>query len=176
MPWEVGRRPISRSQATWTGFVMPMKNAAVSRRQYLDEPRAGALMVAYAPDGGATAENPPRFSWLPALDDAARYILRVSPDAGFPAKATVSFENVVWNFFTPDRTFEPGGLLLVLRALGQGHEVDCVGMEHDARLRNHRRFAEHTPARIRGPLRGGRHTTSAPVARTTMKSMLSMRS
>jgi hypothetical protein len=84
------------------------KIAEAPRLQYLDEPRPGTLTIIYQPDGAPLQENPPRFSWLPALDDDARYILRVSRDPDFPPGQAQVFENLVWNFFTPDVTFEPG--------------------------------------------------------------------
>jgi hypothetical protein len=75
----------------------------------LDEPNAGRLTIQYAPDDGtAIVENPPRFTWLPVIDDGAVYVLRVSSDPKFPAKATQVFTNIPLNFFTPDTTLEPG--------------------------------------------------------------------
>ncbi|MEF3048968.1 DUF4962 domain-containing protein [Pseudotabrizicola sp. L79] len=75
----------------------------------LDEPKASRLTIHYAPDAQTEiAENPPRFTWLPVIEDEAQYILRVSPDAGFPAKSTQVFKNIPLNFFTPDVTFAPG--------------------------------------------------------------------
>ncbi|ALA16874.1 MULTISPECIES: DUF4962 domain-containing protein [unclassified Chelatococcus] len=79
------------------------------RRVFLDEPRAGSLTISYAPDEGAPpTENPPRFSWLPALDDAARYALRLSRSEAFPDDATTVHEDIAWNFFTPDAVLAPG--------------------------------------------------------------------
>jgi hypothetical protein len=88
-------------------FAMP-KVAEAPRLHYLDEPKPGTLTITYQPDGSALHENPPRFSWLPALDDNARYALKVSRDPSFPAPQTLQFENLAWNFFSPDVTFEPG--------------------------------------------------------------------
>ncbi|MEM7472338.1 MAG: DUF4962 domain-containing protein [Pseudomonadota bacterium] len=75
----------------------------------LDEPRAGRMMIQYAPDAQTElAENPPRFSWLPVIDDEARYVLRVSQDPNFPAKTTLVFEDIPLNFFTPDTVLPAG--------------------------------------------------------------------
>ncbi|MEL6571810.1 MAG: DUF4962 domain-containing protein [Pseudomonadota bacterium] len=75
----------------------------------LDEPKAGRMMIQYAPAGDAEiVENPPRFTWLPVIDEEARYALRVSPDPDFPAKSTKTFEDLPLNFFTPDEALTPG--------------------------------------------------------------------
>ncbi|WP_281827221.1 DUF4962 domain-containing protein [Jannaschia rubra] len=75
----------------------------------LDEPQAGRLTIQYAPaDGTDAVENPPRFTWLPVIEDEATYILRVSPDSDFPTKKTRTFAPVPVNFLTPDVTFPAG--------------------------------------------------------------------
>ncbi|MEM7488156.1 MAG: heparinase II/III family protein [Pseudomonadota bacterium] len=75
----------------------------------LDEPKAGRLMVQYAPADGAEAiENPPRFTWLPVIEDEARYVLRVSADPSFPADATTTWAHLPLNVFTPPAPFAPG--------------------------------------------------------------------
>lgn len=75
----------------------------------LDEPNAGRLTIQYAPDASTPiAENPPRFSWLPVIEDEARYIVRLSDDATFPATGTEHFADLPLNFFTPDRALAPG--------------------------------------------------------------------
>ena len=83
--------------------------AAQTASPAIDQPTAGRLNIQYAPDGGcAVAENPPRFTWLPVIEDEARYVLRVSTDPGYAADATRTFADLPLNFFTPDRTFAPG--------------------------------------------------------------------
>jgi len=78
---------------------------AKSKKSYLDEPRAGSLTIGYVPDAStAPIENPPRFSWLPDLDDAARYVLRVTPSTGEP----IVYQDIGWNFFTPDSPLPAG--------------------------------------------------------------------
>ncbi|SFI33581.1 DUF4962 domain-containing protein [Jannaschia pohangensis] len=75
----------------------------------LDEPKAGRLTIQYAPaDGVAVAENPPRFSWLPVIEDEALFVVRVSTDPAYPAKTTHVFEGIALNFFTPDRVLPSG--------------------------------------------------------------------
>ena len=49
----------------------------------LDEPRTGRLTIQYAPDAETPiVENPPRFTWLPVIEDEALYLLRLSQDQG----------------------------------------------------------------------------------------------
>ena len=75
----------------------------------IDEPRPGRLTIGYQPSNGYVAvENPPRFTWLPVIEDEAVYVLRVSQDRDFPPKATQTFAPVPLNFFTPDCTLTPG--------------------------------------------------------------------
>ncbi len=81
---------------------------AMLRRSLLDEPRSGSLTITYAPDSDAQpTENPPRFSWLPDIDDGARYVLRIATDENYPAGATLRFSDIGWNFFTPDAVLAP---------------------------------------------------------------------
>ena len=69
----------------------------------LDEPKAGRLTIQYSPTADTdVTENPPRFTWLPVIDDAASYVLRLSSDPAFPKGKTTVFEGIPLNFFTPD--------------------------------------------------------------------------
>ena len=75
----------------------------------IDEPKAGRLTIQYGPaNGAAVAENPPRFTWLPVIEDKARYVLRLSTDPGYLAKGTHVFPDIRLNFFTPDRVLPAG--------------------------------------------------------------------
>ncbi|MGV8988725.1 MAG: DUF4962 domain-containing protein [Cypionkella sp.] len=75
----------------------------------LDEPKAGRLTIQYGPsDDTATVENPPRFSWLPVIEDGARYALRISADPAYPAKSTYHYTGIALNFFTPDQVLPAG--------------------------------------------------------------------
>jgi hypothetical protein len=79
------------------------------RKAVLDQPRPGSLTIAYTPDADRPpTENPPRFSWLPDIDDASHYVLEVSTSAEFEPAATRRYPGLAWNFFTPDETFAPG--------------------------------------------------------------------
>ncbi len=75
----------------------------------LDEPKAGRLTIQYSPVADTeVVENPPRFMWIPVIDDGARYVLRISKDATFPKAKTRVFENLPLNFFTPDTVLDAG--------------------------------------------------------------------
>lgn len=75
----------------------------------LDEANAGRLTIQYAPDRETEiVENPPRFTWIPEIEEEALYVLRVSTDPGFPAERTKVFDGISLNFFTPDVVFDPG--------------------------------------------------------------------
>ncbi|SDF46149.1 DUF4962 domain-containing protein [Limimaricola pyoseonensis] len=84
-----------------------MRGAAVLPK--LDEPKTGRLTIQYSPDADSeTVENPPRFTWLPVIEDEAEYVLRISSDPEFKAKDTQVFANIPFNFFTPDTALAPG--------------------------------------------------------------------
>ncbi len=75
----------------------------------LDEPKAGRLTIQYGPIAETDiVENPPRFTWIPVIDDDARYVLRISPDPKFPKADTLVFADIPMNFFTPDAALAPG--------------------------------------------------------------------
>lgn len=75
----------------------------------LDQPAPGRLTIRYRPDAAdEIVENPPRFAWLPEIDRAAHYVLRISPDPGFPDATTDHWGGLDLNFFTPERAFGPG--------------------------------------------------------------------
>ncbi len=75
----------------------------------LDEPKAGRLTIQYAPEAATPmVENPPRFSWLPVIEDEAAYTLRLSTDPNFATKDTQVFAPIPLNFFTPDVVLAAG--------------------------------------------------------------------
>lgn len=75
----------------------------------LDEPKTGRLTIQYAPDTGTEiVENPPRFTWLPVIEDEAQYVLRISTDADYGTGATHLYACLPLNFFTPDAALDPG--------------------------------------------------------------------
>ncbi|PJI84323.1 heparinase II/III-like protein [Yoonia maricola] len=75
----------------------------------LDEPKAGRLTIQYGPVAETNiVENPPRFTWIPVVDDDAAYVLRISDDPAFPKAKTQVYQNLPLNFFTPDKVLAPG--------------------------------------------------------------------
>jgi len=75
----------------------------------LFEPASGLLTVPYEPNERTElAENPPRFTWMPAKPEEDRYALQVSSSADFEANETETYEPIPYNFYTPDRVYEPG--------------------------------------------------------------------
>ncbi|MDA8587304.1 DUF4962 domain-containing protein, partial [Rhodobacteraceae bacterium] len=75
----------------------------------LDEPKAGRLTVQYEPVADTDiVENPPRFTWIPVIEDGATYVLRISTDPDFPKAKTQIFAKLPFNFFTPDTVLTPG--------------------------------------------------------------------
>lgn len=75
----------------------------------LVEPESGPLTVQYAPnEDTAIAENPPRFTWMAGSWDDERYALQLSANPDFAPEATDTVCPLPYNFYTPDRTLEPG--------------------------------------------------------------------
>jgi len=86
----------------------PSDNNAIAM-QALDEPRAGRMNIGYRPDQHTEiVENPPRFTWMPVIEDEASYTLRISTDNNYPSANTRVYNNLPVNFFTPDETLAPG--------------------------------------------------------------------
>lgn len=87
---------------------MTRQNTEVTDK-FLDEPAAGRMTVQYRPVHDVElTENPPRFSWLPVVDEDARYVLRISSDKAFSAATSVVYKDIAYNFFTPDKVFSEG--------------------------------------------------------------------
>ncbi|ASP20598.1 heparin and heparin-sulfate lyase [Antarctobacter heliothermus] len=75
----------------------------------LDEPKTGRLTIQYGPEAGTDiVENPPRFTWLPVIEEEAQYVLRISSDPAYPTGGTHYFTRIPLNFFTPDMVLDPG--------------------------------------------------------------------
>ena len=73
----------------------------------LDEPRAGRLTITYSPtDDDQIIENPPRFKWLPVIEDDAHYTLRIESKTS--SSDAWTFTRLPLNFFTPDTTLPAG--------------------------------------------------------------------
>ncbi len=70
----------------------------------LEQPPAGRMMIQYSPDAGdEITENPPRFTWLPEIDDDARFVLQLNGPGG-----TQVYEDIPVNFFTPPEVMPEG--------------------------------------------------------------------
>ncbi|WP_308737379.1 hypothetical protein [Paenibacillus sp. PCH8] len=98
----------------------------------LYQPISGPFHVDYAPDEHTVlAENPPRFTWMAAQqEDENAYLLQVSGSPSFQEEETMTFAQLPYNFFTPDRVFEPGDYywryaLLVDYSVQQGSEAEA---------------------------------------------------
>lgn len=83
---------------------MSSDTASASGLGTLDQSPAGRMMIQYAPDAGSEiAENPPRFTWLPEIDDEARYVLRIEG-----AGEVWVYDDIPVNFFTPPEALPEG--------------------------------------------------------------------
>ena len=80
-----------------------------SKLLMLDEPATGRLTIQYSPDADTRiTENPPRFTWLPTLEDGASYAVRISKDTQYQANCTEIHTGISLNFFTPEKTLDAG--------------------------------------------------------------------
>jgi len=88
---------------------MPTGDQVTSHIATLDEPAVGRLTIQYSPTNDTDIpENPPRFTWLPTIEDEAEYVIRIAKDDNYPPSNTQTFEGIKLNFFTPDRTLSAG--------------------------------------------------------------------
>ena len=86
-----------------------MTKSNTSDLAYLDQPKASRLNIQYKPDGGEmVAENPPRFMWLPVVEEESEYVVRLSQSDNFDGPNTHIFAHIPLNFYTPDITLEAG--------------------------------------------------------------------
>jgi len=75
----------------------------------LFEPQSGSLTIQYAPDEHTTLyENPPRFTWIPALPERADYVLQISTSPDFADEQTETVGPLPYNLYVPDRVYAPG--------------------------------------------------------------------
>ena len=75
----------------------------------LDEPVAGGLTIQYSPVADThITENPPRFHWLPTIENDAEYVIRISKDSTYNDANTLVFEGIELNFFTPNQALSAG--------------------------------------------------------------------
>jgi len=76
----------------------------------LDEPATGRLTIQYSPDAHTLiTENPPRFTWLPTLEDGVEYAVRICRDEQYQPDNTQILTGISLNFFTPDKALDEGG-------------------------------------------------------------------
>ena len=72
---------------------------------HLDEPRHGRLTIGYVPNAETeVVENPPRFTWIPALEDEVRYAVSVRCGDG----SDRLYPEIPVNFYTPPEVLPPG--------------------------------------------------------------------
>lgn len=85
-----------------------VSSPSAAKQTILDQPKAGTLTVKYMPDADEVYENPPRFVWLPTLDEGSRYVLKVTEGGSVNGKPLFIYEDLHRNFFTPDHAYAPG--------------------------------------------------------------------
>lgn len=88
---------------------MQSTSVQTSKLAVLDEPATGRLTIQYSPVADTLiTENPPRFTWLPSIDDQAQYVVRVAKNSRYEQANTRLFKAIALNFFTPDTLFAAG--------------------------------------------------------------------
>ncbi len=71
----------------------------------LDEPPTGRLTIQYAPlPETEIVENPPRFTWVPDIEDDVSYAVSVTGGDG----SERLYSNIPVNFFTPSEAMPDG--------------------------------------------------------------------
>lgn len=85
------------------------QTSLANKETYLDEPTPGALNIKYVPDSETEiVENPPRFTWLPVVEEEARYVLQISENSKFTKDKTLQYTDLGLNFLTPDQVLKTG--------------------------------------------------------------------
>jgi hypothetical protein len=75
----------------------------------LFQPASGVLDLPYGPDElSDVGENPPRFTWMPASLEEGMYELQISSNKEFEPECTLTYSQIPYNLFTPDKPLEPG--------------------------------------------------------------------
>lgn len=77
-------------------------------KEQLYEQKSSLLTVKYLPDNQVSIENPPRFSWMPANEENKWYTLEISSNKNFAPEDTTVYKDLPYNFFVPDKCFQPG--------------------------------------------------------------------
>ncbi len=98
---------------------MPDSSAKTQGLKPLDQPAAGRMMVQYAPNPDtAIVENPPRFTWIPEIDEDARYVLKISGPDG-----DLTYSDIPVNFFTPPKALTEGAYSWCYAVWREGSQV-----------------------------------------------------
>jgi len=98
----------------------------------LDEPVSGRLTIQYSPvETTDIPENPPRFTWLPTIEDNAHYILRLSNNAEYNHKTTQTFTDIALNFFTPDTILAAGNYVWSYAVWSPEHNAPATAWSSD---------------------------------------------
>ena len=131
----------------------------------LDEPKTGRLTIQYAPDADTQiVENPPRFTWLPVIEDEAQYVLRISTDPKFSDDGHAGLFRRSAEFLHPGRGAGPGRLSLVLRGLRSRDRQARHRLEQDPDVLDRRGPAGDAAAVAQDTLRQGDPQPPAAVA------------
>ena len=78
-------------------------------RKPLFQPESGILTVQYTPNAYTQLiENPPRFTWMAALQEDDHYVLQFSSSADFAEELTSTIRPISFNLYTPDHALAPG--------------------------------------------------------------------
>ncbi len=114
---------------------MPSGNSPDTKLPALDEPAAGKLTIQYSPTADTQIiENPPRFTWLPTIDDEALFVLRIGNDTTYSDANTQTFEGIALNFFTPHTVLAPGDYVWSYAVWSQEHQKPDSGWSTDRRF------------------------------------------
>ncbi|MFI3114803.1 MAG: DUF4962 domain-containing protein [Clostridia bacterium] len=91
----------------------------------LFEQESDLFTVQYLPNNTEIMENPPRFSWLPTNDENGPYDLEISTDKNFE-NIVYSYTDIMYNFFAPGHTLEPGKYFWRYTLTGATHTFSTV--------------------------------------------------
>ena len=128
---------------------MPGGNTVSAPLPVLDEPTAGRLTIQYSPtEHTEITENPPRFMWLPTIDDGAVYVLRIAPDSDYNASSTHQFEDIPLNFFTPPIVLPAGNYVWSYAVWSKNNGKPASRWSSDRRFSMHAELPE-TPLHSR---------------------------
>ena len=126
----------------------------------LDEPKTGRLTIQYAPDADTEiAENPPRFTWLPVIEDEAQYVLRDFDRSGICREGHAGLRQHSAEFLHPRRGVGAGRLSLVLRGLRSQDRQAGHCLEQDPDILDRRGPAGNSAAVAQEAVCSGQRST-----------------